>query len=332
MLSIYIHICILFGMKMQPKYMISLLIAITIAVFFKGYLMEVEELENIHIFPHLGNYLSKYFHNLGRSLLEQKDFAWEIPNVNFIKDLPSRVGFNESTLVKQTYECFKKNNITLENSTFDKYNDAAWHVINNTQMQFWNCMRPLINQILDDAFTKSEIPKNKSGILFHLRCADVPFGKHFHYHFDKYDFYKKALENIKNNGIHDKNVRLLFNTSHLSENENQQSCNIYIGSLIKYLENLGYSVTIVSKSNIEDFADMFYADAVISSVSSFAFMSAFFGNGVYYSSEHIEEGESTTQCTLCKSWTLPSTKLRHRDVADYHDTENVISLLKQSTG
>jgi len=107
---------------------------------------------------------------------------------------------------------------------------------------------------------------------------------------------------------------------------------IYIGSLIKYLENLGYSVTTESKSNIEDFADMFYADAVISGVSSFAFMSAFFGNGVYYSSEHIEEGESTTQCTMCESWTLPSTKLRHRDVADYHDTENVISLLKQSTG
>ena len=57
--------------------------AITIAVFFQSYLMEIEEFDNIQMGSGIGNYLSNYFHQLGRSILNQKDFVFDVANVNF---------------------------------------------------------------------------------------------------------------------------------------------------------------------------------------------------------------------------------------------------------
>lgn len=170
--------------------------------------------------------------------------------------------------------------------------------------------------------------KNVLYPVIHFRCADTPFIRHPRYHFQKYEFYKTALNKIKNdkNISYDK-VILLSCTSHNSNDKNKTCCNTYSNSLSSYLKYINYNSIIECKTYVEDFATLFYAPAVISIGSSYSFMSGFFGNGIFISGGHLEEIDDTHKCTSCDDWLLTNYDIKHKNIDDYYDTYNVIAKL-----
>jgi hypothetical protein len=109
----------------------------------------------------------------------------------------------------------------------------------------------------------------------------------------------------------------------------KKACDEYIKDLIQYLKQLDYNVEIQCKSNIEDFAYLFYAPVTISTGGSYSFMSGYFGDGIFMAEGHIREDIPEQKCTTC-NWLKQGHGLNHSLVKDYMDTNNVISLLKNS--
>lgn len=334
----------IFKSTLVNKILLIFLIGVLIYVFYSSYLDRdfvpfeffngIKRKENIdHIYLHIGNHLSNYFHRMGLAILQQSDFTNEEYTENFLKYLPSELVYSESDICKSTYARFKEKGVTIENSTFAW--SAEWYIKNDNQMNFWICMKPLINHVLDAAFKKTGINTPIDCPIIHFRCADVPFVKHHQYHFVKYEFYRKALEEVTvKTGVQYNKVKILYSPGHLSKKEYDDACDIYSQSLKKYLENLNYEVEIYSNTDIEDFANMFYAPATIAAVSSYSFMSGFFGNGLYITSEHHQEDDEKAGCSqgTCGEWMLEGYLLKHKMVDDYTDTNNVISLLRDGGG
>jgi hypothetical protein len=207
---------------------------------------------------------------------------------------------------------------------------SAWFVDNNILHTFWKCMKPLVHSILNNAFIQSDLVQVVDNPVIHFRCADTPFIKLLHYFFQKYDFFSKALNEIKQKiGIKNNKVIILYYNKHLSSDANQTACNTYADELKKYLQSSGYTVEIQSKKDIEDFATLFYAPAAISTSSSFSFMSGFFGNGLYISPEqrYDTEPDSLKSCDQCE-WQYRGYNVKHDTVNDYTNTEEVLVLLK----
>jgi hypothetical protein len=103
-------------------------------------------------------------------------------------------------------------------------------------------------------------------------------------------------------------------------------CDTYSKSFIQYLESLGYEVVVKCQSVSEDFATMFYAPALISTCSSLSFMAGYFSDGVFISSMFDER--KNRHCDNCDDWFLKGYSLKHAEVEDYADTDNVISMLR----
>ncbi len=115
-------------------------------------------------------------------------------------------------------------------------------------------------------------------------------------------------------------------STHLSNKQDQDACASYIHHLSSYLESLGYKVIIQCKTNVEDFADMFYADAVISTGGSYSFMSGFFGMGKFISTEHILD-KATCTTNECNDIFVRGYNIMHEDIDSYHDIDKVYALL-----
>jgi len=300
-----------------------------------------ENFDNISL--DIGNEICFYFCNLGLSILQKKDFNYVLGNLGinmkeyfFFDSLPSFIKYEYDDI----HNCFISNNIT--NEFISKiFISATWSVNNDKLYHFWNCMKPLIHKILDETFQKCLLKKSVNNPIIHFRCADTPFIKQDGYHFQYYPFFKEALNQIyiKTNHKYN-NVDIMSCSFHKSNKEKQDSCKIYSESLQRYLKEIGYESSIVCNSNIDDFATLFYAPAVISTSSSFSFMSGFFGNGIFISTESIEGkicNESGTYipaknvedkvCNSCKDFTIYGYNLMHNLVDDYNNTDNVIRLL-----
>ena len=278
---------------------------------------------NNNVSLNVGNELSTYFFNLGKAIINQEDFKYKKYDDVFFKDLPSEIKVDN---YKDIYNCFIKNNITLQ---FFNHNsgDGVWECSNKNKEIYNKCMKPIINKILNETFIKSNLVKNVDSVIIHFRCADVPFNKWYPYHFQKYKYFKDALDEIKKT-IDITKVIILYNNTHLSNEKNMNACDIYVNELKKYIVNLGYNVNIESYSNIDDFAMMFYAPAVISTHSSFSFMSGFFGMGKFISAGHFYELGTIEKCDNCDDWLYKGYDLLHKDVINYYDTETVIKQLK----
>jgi hypothetical protein len=144
------------------------------------------------------------------------------------------------------------------------------------------------------------------------------------YHLQKYSYFKECLDQVSY--LKYKKIKLVSCQFHNSSEENRTACEKYLSSLSDYLTSLGYMVEMQCKSNVEDFASLFYAPVVISTGGSFSFMSGFFGHGIFISEGHsIDKHE--TKCTECE-WLKSGYSLNHEDVKDYYDTDNVISIFK----
>jgi hypothetical protein len=286
-----------------------------------------ENFDNIKL--DIGNEICYYFTNLGLSILEKKDFynnkgsyGSEYKEIFFFQSLPSFIKYEYDDI----YDCFVSNNISYEYIA-SIYNLGTWELNDNKLYYFWSCMKPLINKILDEAFQTSGLKKEVNNPIIHFRCADTPFVKQNGYHFQYYSFFKEALTkiSIKTNNKYE-SIDIMSCSFHNSDNKMQESCKIYTESLKRFLKEIGYNSNIVCNSNIDDFATLFYAPAVISTNSSFSFMSGFFGNGIFISTEFIKD----EKCSSCKDFTLYGYNLMHNLVGDYNNTDDVISLLKDN--
>lgn len=185
-------------------------------------------------------------------------------------------------------------------------------------------MKPLAQKILDKAFKLKGLDERKDGPIIHLRCSDQPFGRHDEYHFQRYKYYLEVLEKYKY-----KNIYIMSCSGHQSGGKEADACKIYIDDLRNYLIENGYNVNIICNDNIKDFALMFYAPIVISSVSSYSFMSGFLGMGEFYSGEFYHEMDKNTKCKDCGDWIKSGYVIKHADVESYYDTEEVIRKLRE---
>ena len=113
----------------------------------------------------------------------------------------------------------------------------------------------------------------------------------------------------------------MYYFNHKSNNNNMNACQKYLNNLIKYLTDLGYNCKQQSKSNFEDFSDLFNAPYVISTGGSFSFMSGFFGNGQFISTEHCEENYNC--CKNCDKIFLKEYNIHHKIIKSYYDIDDV---------
>jgi hypothetical protein len=283
----------------------------------------------------IGNELSHYFYKLGLCVLQKKDFEY-LQMVTGEKTTTSEHFFFQSlpTFLKYDYDDIH-DNLNAHGIAEENFYDKMGHIIhglsshemaNDTRYYFWTCMKPLVQKILDDAFEKSGLTRTVPNPIIHFRCSDTPFLRYEGYHLQAYSFFKKALEVIADKIKQPiKTVDIVSFVSHKAGESEQKSCNIYLNALRDYLVGEGYQVNLADNSNIDDFASLFYAPAVISTGSSFSFMSGFFGKGVFITTE-LDAGKL---CNACSDITLYEYNLPHTLVKDYYDTGDVIDLLRQ---
>jgi hypothetical protein len=297
-----------------------------------NYYVSIKKIKNIELFSNniklnMGNYLVIYFYLMGKSFLEGNNFYYKHKNFDFIKDLPSKVKLNVDIRNKLI-----ENNFTIDELVKEEKKIilvAMWTIINKRREQFWLIMKPQIHSILDKTLRKNNLYKKIDCPVIHFRCSDIPFIRNGYYFFQKYKFFKDSLNEIKKKlNINYKKVILLSCNFHKSTDLNSEKCNIYAESLKTYLENLGYIVDVKCSSNLEDFATIFYAPAIISTCSSFSFMSGFFSDGLFISEGHYASG-SNIKCNDCGDWLKNGYSIEHHDVMDYYDTDSVIKMLKE---
>ena len=298
----------------------------------------------------LGNLLCSYYHRLLLSIMKQEDFHLNIfdiidlqlklrniketptdlimyENGDFIRELPLDIPFNT---VEDLYFKLKQIGVTLERLQQPQYGDEfTWRVNDSIDEKMHTIMKPFIQQIIDNAFIKTNNIPTVSVPIIHFRCADTPFVRNQDYTLQKHCFFSKALDDIQNK-LNKKinNVIILSYINHRSDEKQSNSCIKYVNFLKEYLEKLNYNVDIQSKSSLEDFATIFYAPASISTSSSFSFMSGFFGKGIFISTTNgFYDGENE-RCIDCSSTIYKGYNLNHKYVNDYYDTDTVLKMLK----
>jgi len=141
--------------------------------------------------------MSSYFYKLGLSILKKEDYINDnhygnaYNNHFFFKSLPQFIKYEYDDI----YNCLTSKNITYNNFS-NQLDVSIWELMNNQRHDFWNCMKPLIHEILDDTFKQCDLVKNSENPIIHFRCADTPFIKQDGYNFQYYSFFKKSLEKI----------------------------------------------------------------------------------------------------------------------------------------
>jgi hypothetical protein len=237
-----------------------------------------------------------------------------------LKELPTHIPFR-SDLADQ----FKEKNVTLE-KVRSIQGVALWECTSDLNMVIFQILKPTIHGLLDKALIQSGLKREPLSTVIHFRCADTPFIKHPNYYLQKYSFFKESLEKIN---APDKTVTLMNCSTHLSKKEEQDACASYVKHLSDYLESIGYQVNIRCNTNVEDFADLFYAKAVISTGGSYSFMSGFFGKGLFLSTEHIINGNTCT-ANECNDIFIRGHNLFHEEVDSYYQVDKVYTLLSGS--
>ena len=272
----------------------------------------------------IGNRLCLNFTHMLQSFLKKEDYHPEKTDISFFKDFPT-IQYDSSIHNKLI-----EKNIDLSYLDFFTKDISLWSIEEKKREEIWDIIHPIVHNTLNEMFQKNGIVKEVKYPVIHFRCSDVPFIKHFHYHLQKYSYFKDSLEEIqKEKNMKYDTVILVSCSFHNAGKDNQEKCNIYIDSLKSYLESIGYKVIVQCDTNIDDFATIFYAPAVISTGGSFSFMSGYFGNGIFISEGHYQEEKEDTKCKTCKSWLKSGYSIDHKDVKDYYDTTSVIEKLQK---
>ena len=294
------------------KGILNIVIIIFIIIFIINLLFKkkIENFESVQ--NRIGNTLCSYFYDYALSICNKEDFNCIIPDYEIIKFLPSYIPFDSNI-----YDKFQENNITKD-LIISNCDVCLWHCNEVWIYNFWVILKPIINKLLNNAIEKSNLKNKIDYPIIHLRCADVPFIKQSQYYLQKYSFFKDALNKII---VKDNTIIIMYYFNHKADDNNITTCNKYLNNLVDYLSNLGYTCKLQSKSNFEDFADLFNAPYVISTGGSFSFISGFCGNGTLISTEHCEE--NTNCCNDCGDTFLKNYNIYHKLIASYYDIDDV---------
>ena len=297
-------------------YLILAVLLILISIYI--YKINIYESYN-NVNTDIGNVLSAYYCKLIISILKKEDFIYSNDN-EFISSFPKYIKWNE-----ELYNELNMNNISL--SDIEEIPDISfWTVTDVKYEKIHNIMKPTIHKIFDDTFTNLNLNKMVNYPIIHFRCADTPFIKHYHYYFQKYSYFEKAIKDIESKIGEFTNITILVNFNHRSSYKNKETCSKYLNKLQEIINQFDkkYNINIESNSNVDDFVSMFYAPAVISTISSFSFMSGFFGSGIYIQPNmSIDNNEVCLDCVNpYKGYNIP-----HNKVNDYHNVDDVYKLL-----
>ena len=267
----------------------------------------------------IGNWLIQYFVKVGSFLSQYQDFEYNNwgtcqnkDNLELFNQLPSYIQVN-STIS----EMLKDIDFRMIFNNSPHY-ISFWELTDYNRYIFWNTMKPLINGILNDLFVNNNLVKKVKYPVIHFRCSDVPFSRHPVYHFQKYSFFTDCLNEFKYQGIDTSKVYLMVYVNHMSSPKDVESSNKYIESLKEFLEQ-NHVVEIISTTSIDDFSILFYAPAVISTGSSYSFLSGFMGNGLFLTECH----NGCNAPFIRSGYSIP-----HEHIFNYHDTNEVITKLK----
>jgi len=313
-------------MNIKLIYIIILIFIILLFIIIKNN-KNKENYENINI--DIGNQLSDYYYRIVMSILEKKDFEYSTNGTwfndhyqennihSFIKEFPQKIPFNE-----ELYNEFVENNINISHLKENTYSIGFWAATNKNIEKIHNIMKPTMNKLFNETFIKLNLKKEIKYPIIHFRCADTPFIKQGWYHLQKYSFFNNALNEIEKKIGKINKITILSCTDHLSNEENKNACNKYAELLKTKLSN--YNPELKCNTNVDDFVSMFYAPAVISTTSSFSFMSGFFGNGIYI--EPIVMNVNDDSCVDCDN-PYRGYNIAHNKVDDYHNVDEVYKLL-----
>lgn len=285
----------------------------------------------------LGNVLVDYFYQLAKSMLEgQSAFQVKPFRDNFIQHLPSFISLTDAHQnrwwepIQSVKDNFSLYEITSKEFLLHTCSVCIWFVDHPFLEKFWFCMYPLVHAILDFSLKKSGLAIPPLPFVIHFRCADTPFVRHSKYHLQKHSFFENALKSFS---LPTHTPLLLLSChDHMAQPEYKKACQKYSFHIVQFLRSLGYAkITTQCKSNVEDFATMFYADHVLSTVSSFSFMAGYFGRGKFLSACHCQEENFYKNSPPTVPWMLCGYDIPHHFVPDYLDTEKVHEIISSST-
>lgn len=293
-----------------------------------GMKAKIESMASISI--DIGNFLVVYYCNIINSIIKKKDFDIEemegmdfnidiynkmdLGSMEFLKYLPKHIPYKpvlESLL--PSFQAIGMNKVQTCQTPYFRF--MSMDIVRGLE-----AIRPLMHDLIDQALNNTELDstiRHMDHPVIHFRCADTPFVMNPDYKLRRFAYFRKALDLIKQRtGRTFDRITILSFVKHRSTQEQQQACQTYAVMLQTFLqEELGYQVDIQSKSNIEDFATLFYAPAVISTGGSYSLMSGFFGSGVFIQPQDYPLPEPV-------DWLLPDMNVEHGTV-DYYDTEAV---------
>ncbi len=259
----------------------------------------------------IGNILNWYFYDMGRSWANNKTFDYgdKFKDRFFYENFPT-------VIEKPTDRDFPD---------FDAKGKTEWRVDTDEKKNFWDALKPYGNRYIDEALTKANMKVDQKLPVIHFRCSDFPFwcsptGFCYDYHFQKYEFFRKALGDYKE-------VDIITCNRHGSDDRMKTTCEEYV-NLLKNELNIKVNLKLCEGDALEDFARMFYAPLIISTGSSMSFIAGFFGNGKFITSGHVEEEKdgTTTTCKICEYGN--EYNLLHKNVKDYYNVQDVHEKLK----
>lgn len=306
------------------RVIIIYLILIVVCCILSFFYSDLEYFENLSM--DIGNRISEYFYRFGVCILQKKDFHFseDYTGTLFFEHLPKKIPYDAAKF-DTIHDEFIKQQITESDIPSICGGCDTWEIHYDKIYHFWKAMRKIVHSMMDEAFSKSGLKKQVDHPIIHFRCADTPFIKQQGYHLQYYKFFKSALEKINSTGkFAYSKVTLMSCNTHRTGADQKKACSEYTDSLKAYLTEIGYACEVVCASNIDDFAMLFYAPAVISTSSSFSFMSGFFGSGIFVSTEN-----TIGKCDACSEWMIYDHNLPHGDVEDYTKTGAVIPLLRK---
>ena len=271
----------------------------------------------IHLIKHqaknIGNILSNYFDLVCISFERKIDFKadLQLDTGLFIDNLPDFIKYDEKySLVPQNRETYSS-----WMWEYEPFQNA--HLLQNLFQNIFKEIIPI------DLWNQAYI---EEPIVIHFRASDSPMNRHDNYTMVHYSWYNKILNLIGNNSYPD--ICILFNNSW--GKQDADVTNYLIEHFVKFLQNRGHKVRIISGSVELDFIRMIRAKYLINGciMSSMSYMAGFISDNI-----SILQSTIFSNCNFSKRVNFNiinslNYRIPHKLIPDYYDYENINNLLQ----
>jgi len=312
---IYLLVHLIFNFFLNNNIMIILLLFFILIIYYIILYINYYQNDNfINLKTQIGNYTCWYFTKMGISFYYNEDFYNDNKDEITVNDnkLPDFIPVNN--IIHEELQIIPQEKIVKFKDRIREHQWCTWYIDDNDLNLFWLILKPTINTILNKFFINAKLNFDIKHPIIHFRCSDVPFVRSDHYKISKLEFYYK---NIIKLAPDTKEIYICYDNNHNSNDENKIICNFIYTLIEKYFYERNIKIINISKSSIEDFANIFYAPIVISSGGSFSFMSGFFGNGKFISASHDYKN-----CNECY-WIDSSYEINHVEINSYYNLEEI---------